>query len=141
MKYFLGNPTSAKILQTPHEKLRLLGLSQAKIKYIKALSSAVEEKKITFRNIGRKENQRIIDELTSIKGIGIWTAHMFLIFVLGRLDVLAVTDLGIRKSIMLNFGMKNLPTKFDIEKLATKNNWHPYESVACWYLWKSLDSN
>jgi len=65
---------------------------------------------------------------------------MFLIFVLRRLDVLPYSDFGIRKSIMLNFDTKNLPVRTDVEKIATKNNWHPYESVASWYLWKSLDS-
>lgn len=141
MKYFDGKPTAEKILKTTDKRLRQLGLSQAKSRYIKALSSAVAEKKITFRNIGEKQNQTIIDELTTVKGIGIWTAHMFLIFVLGRLDILAFTDFGIKKSIMLNFGMKNLPTQYEIEKIANQNNWHPFESVACWYLWKSLDSN
>lgn len=141
LNYYQNHPTATKILQTKDEDLRQLGLSQAKIKYVKELSRAIDEKKISFRKINEKENQQIIDELTTVKGIGVWTAHMFLIFVLARLDVLAVSDLGIRKAIMLNFGMKKLPTQYEIEKIANRNNWHPYESVACWYLWKSLDSD
>lgn len=141
LSYYQHKPTAKKILQTKDTTFRKLGLSQAKTKYVKELSRAVEENKINLRNISKYNNQQIISELTSVKGIGIWTVHMFLIFVLARLDVLAFSDFGIRKAIMLNFGMEKLPTQYEVKKIAIANNWHPYESVACWYLWKSLDSN
>jgi len=140
MLHFHNNPKPAEILSTDDITLRSFGLSTAKIKYIKELSLAVHEKRLRFNKINQMSNDEIIEKLTSIKGIGIWTAHMFLIFVLRRLDVLPYSDFGIRKSIMLNFDTKNLPVRTDVEKIATKNNWHPYESVASWYLWKSLDS-
>jgi DNA-3-methyladenine glycosylase II len=138
--YFLNNPKPSEILSTDDLKLRSLGLSAAKTKYIKELSLAVEEKRLKFAGINKMSNEVIIEKLISIKGIGIWTAHMFLIFVLCRLDVLPYSDFGIRKSIMLNYGIKKLPVRKEVEKIATQNNWHPYESVAAWYLWKSLDS-
>ena len=92
-----------------------------------------------MRGLANKSNEEIIDELTMVKGIGPWSAHMFLMFNLARLDVLPVEDLGIRKAIMLNYGLKKLPDENKIVKIARNNNWHPYESVASWYLWKSLE--
>jgi len=74
-----------------------------------------------------------------VKGIGLWSAHMFLMFTLARLDILPVGDLGIKKAIMLNYGLKKLPDEKKIRLIAKKNNWHPYESVASWYLWGSID--
>ncbi len=137
--YFGGVPSPGDIISEPHEKLRELGLSKAKAAYIKDLSEKIERKQLKLRGLANKSNEEIIDELTMVKGIGPWSAHMFLMFNLARLDVLPVGDLGIRKAIMLNYGLKKLPDENKIVKIARNNNWHPYESVASWYLWKSLE--
>ena len=107
---------------------------------MKSLAAHIEGGTLKFRGIAGKTNEEVIAALTQVKGIGLWTAHMFLMFTLGRLDVLPVGDLGIRKSIMLNYGFKNLPGEQEIEELAEKYKWHPSESVACWYLWEALDN-
>lgn len=85
-------------------------------------------------------NDEIIRELTAVKGIGEWTAHMFLIFSLGRTDVLATGDLGVRSAIKRLYGLDALPSPAEMRTIADTNKWHPYESIACWYLWKSLDN-
>lgn len=140
MSYFNNKPTPELILQTSDENLRTIGLSNAKIKYIKDLSEKVINKKITLRGISKMSDEEIINELTKVKGIGIWTVHMFLIFTLGRLNVLPYTDLGIRKAVMLNYGLKNLPDSNKVIKIAKEKNWHPYCTVASIYLWKSLNN-
>ena len=84
-------------------------------------------------------NDEIINELTKIKGIGVWTAHMFLIFTLGRLDVLPVGDLGIKNAIKKNYRLKELPNESQIATLCKKKKWKPYQSIASWYLWMSLE--
>lgn len=82
----------------------------------------------------------IIKELTDVKGIGEWTVHMFLMFCMGRLDVLATGDLGVRNGIRELYGFEDPPTPDQIKALAIDNNWHPYESVVCWYAWHHLDN-
>ncbi len=89
--------------------------------------------------ISTKSESEITEELTKVKGIGPWTVHMFLIFVLGRPNILPDGDLGIRKAIMVNYNLKNLPISKDVLKISKKNNWAPYNSYAALYLWKSLD--
>ena len=108
-------------------------------KYVKDLAKQIIDKKISLKNIGAKSDEEIIDTLTKVKGIGPWTTHMFLMFVLGRKNILPTGDLGIKKAIMLNYNLKNLPTGEDISKLSKKNNWNPYNTYACMYLWKSID--
>ena len=97
------------------------------------------KKEIHFRGLEKMSDEEIIAEYTRVKGIGEWTVHMFLIFTLGRLNVLPVTDLGIRKAIQLNYGLRVLPEAQKIISISKKNNWAPYNSIASWYLWKSLD--
>lgn len=138
MQFYGGNPRPEKILSTKDEKLRELGLSYAKIKYVKDLSLKIVNKEISFRNLNKKTDDQIIEEFTKVKGVGVWTVHMFLMFTLGRLNVLPVGDLGIKKAIMLNYGLKKMPTEENVKQIATKNNWSPYNSVAAWYLWRSL---
>jgi DNA-3-methyladenine glycosylase II len=137
--YFDGVPTPDDILGTPHEILRGLGLSNAKSRYVKDLAEKIVTKEVKLNGLKDKSNEEIIQELTKVKGIGLWTAHMFMMFTLARLDVLPFGDLGIRKAIMLNYGLKKLPDERKIINIAKKNKWHPYESVASWYLWKSLE--
>jgi DNA-3-methyladenine glycosylase II len=139
MEYYKFKPLPEKILATPDETLRGLGLSFAKIKYIKDLSTKIISGEIHFRGLHKKSDELIIEELTRVKGIGTWTVHMFLMFTLGRLNVLPVNDLGIRKAIMNLYGLKKLPDEKKIISISKKNGWNPYNSIASWYLWRSID--
>lgn len=111
IRYVNYKPTPLKIIRLKHEELRSLGLSNAKARYIKDLASKIRSKEISLNGITEKSNEKIMDELTKVKGIGVWTVHMFLIFTLGRLDVLPTGDLGIKKSIMVNYGLRKLPSE------------------------------
>lgn len=133
-------PTPHQILSKTVDELRAVGLSRNKAAYVLDLAQHIQDGQLQLDRIASLPNDEIIKELTAVKGIGVWTAHMFLIFALGRLDVLPVGDLGIRSGIQKLYGFDHLPTPAEIEALATKNNWHPYESIACWYVWQALDN-
>lgn len=133
-------PEPEAILQKSEDELRAVGLSRPKIKYIKDLAQHVIDGKIKFNNLDQQSNEEIINELTAVKGIGEWTAHMFLIFAMGRLDILPVGDLGIKNGIRALYDFEDSPTPEQMQEIALKNNWHPYESVAAWYVWHSLDN-
>lgn len=133
-------PAPEAIIQKSDDELRSVGLSRPKVKYIKDLAQHVLDGKLSFDRLDEQSNEEIITELTAVKGIGEWTAHMFLIFAMGRLDILPVGDLGIRNGIRALYGFDDLPTPDDIKEVAAKNKWHPYESVASWYVWHSLDN-
>ncbi|OGU56402.1 MAG: hypothetical protein A2V66_06175 [Ignavibacteria bacterium RBG_13_36_8] len=141
MNKFNNKPEPKDILFTQEDELKALGLSKAKIRYIKDLSQKILDGEINLKRLSLKDDNEIINELTKVNGIGIWTAHMFLIFTLGRLNVLPYSDLGIKKAIMLNYKLKKLPNSQDVIRLAEKKNWHPYNSVAALYLWKTLENN
>ncbi len=118
-------------------KLKSCGLSRQKITYLKSLSVAFIEKKIQPQKWQLKENEKIIEELTQIKGIGRWTAEMFLIFNLCRPDIFPADDLGVIKGICNCYSLKYPITKQAALKMSIK--WKPYRSVATWYFWRSLD--
>jgi len=139
--YFNSDFTPANIAKTDSQTLRSIGLSNAKAKYIKDLAEKLLTKELNLIGISKKSDTEIMDELTKVKGIGPWTVHMFLIFVLGRKNVLPVGDLGIKKAIMLNYNLKNLPTGEEVINISQKNNWAPYNSYVSLYLWKSIDGN
>jgi len=132
-------PKPEMIAAAPDTLLRSFGLSNAKTKYVKDLSNKILNKELILKKFSSKSDEEIIAELTCVMGIGLWTAHMFLMFTLGRLNVLPHLDLGIRKSVMSLYRLKELPEKEKMEKIAKKYGWHPYCTIACWYLWKSLD--
>ena len=132
-------PKPADVMETSDAKLRKAGLSYMKISYIKDLSKKVESKEIRLSYMKNLTDDEIIVQLTQVKGIGRWTAEMFLIFSLGRLDVLPVGDLGLKKGIQRLYLLEELPEKEQIEHIAEK--WRPYRSVATWYLWRSLDKS
>ncbi|MFC2135306.1 DNA-3-methyladenine glycosylase family protein [Bacteroidota bacterium] len=140
MRLYNGRPTSRKVLNTPENEMKEAGLSNAKIKYVKDLADKLITNKINLKNLVSRTDEEIITELTQVKGIGVWTVHMFLIFTLGRLNVLPYSDLGIKKAILLNYNLRKLPDEQKIIKLAQKNNWSPYNSIAALYLWKTLES-
>jgi len=133
-------PAPAAILTKTEDELRTAGLSGAKARYVRDLALAVVDGKLKFDHLDALSNDEVAAELTAVKGIGQWTAHMFLMFCMGRLDVLATGDLGIRNGIRKLYGLDHSPTPEEIEQIAAKNRWHPYESAACWYVWQSLDN-
>ena len=125
------------IAQLDLNTLRGLGISQQKANYALDLARCVNEGRLKLRTIQRKPDEQVIRELTMVKGIGVWTAHMFMIFALGRRDVLPVGDLGIRSAIQRNYGLTELPGTKEIECIAEP--WRPFASIASWYLWRSLE--
>lgn len=133
-------PEPQAILQKSIDELRTAGLSNAKAKYIQDLAQHIIDGKIDFADIDELTNEAIVKKLTDVKGIGEWTVHMFLMFCMGRTDVLAVGDLGIRNAIQNLYNLDYTPSPKEVTDIATKNGWHPYESIACWYLWYSLDN-
>lgn len=138
---FGGNfPSPEQILQKDVEELRAVGLSRPKARYIQDLATKIIDGSVAFDNIDHLSNDEIIAELTKVKGIGVWTVHMFLMFCMGRLDVLPTGDLGIRNGVMKLYNLDHVPTEREVEIIAEDNNWSPYQSVASWYIWQSLDN-
>jgi DNA-3-methyladenine glycosylase II len=133
-------PAPEAILEKSVDELRTAGLSGAKAKYIRDLAQHIVDGKVRFDHLDNLSNDEIIAELTDVKGIGEWTAHMFLMFCMGRADVLATGDLGIRTAIKKLYNLKELPTPEQVRRIARRNHWHPYETFACWYLWQSLEN-
>ena len=141
MALFNNKPLPEQIFKAKNTSLRAVGLSNAKVKYVKDLSRKIIAKEIHLNKLSKMSDEEIILELTKVKGIGVWTSHMFLIFTLGRLNVLPYSDLGIRKAVMLNFNLKKLPNEKKIKSISKKNNWNPYCSIVSIYLWKSLNND
>jgi DNA-3-methyladenine glycosylase II len=136
-KLFGKFPTPAEVLEMSDARLRSTGLSRMKIEYIKDLSKRIESAELKMTLLKKMPDDEVVLHLTQVKGIGRWTAEMFLIFSLGRPDVLPVGDLGLKKGIQRLYSMPDLPEEEEIEKLAEK--WRPYRTVATWYIWKSLN--
>jgi len=120
------------------EKMRKLGLSAQKTRYIRDLARHTRRGAIVFEKLPDSDDAAVIEHLTRVKGIGVWTAQMFLMFALRREDVLPVADLGIRSAMKKAYGLDELPAPPVMEKIAAA--WKPYTSIACWYLWRSLDN-
>jgi DNA-3-methyladenine glycosylase II len=118
-------------------EMRRAGLSRQKIGYIRDLAEHAASGKVDFVRLHDMSDEEVIAALTDIKGIGEWTAHMFLIFALRRPNILASGDLGVRTAVQRAYRKRKLPTARQMEKIA--ESWHPYCSVACWYLWRSLE--
>ncbi len=145
VKRFLGLfntpfPTPEDILSVDVETYRGVGLSRQKAGYIRDLAEKVIDGTVQFDHLDTATNQEIIDELTKVKGVGVWTVHMFLLFCMGRLDVLPTGDLGIRNGIQKLYDLEQRPSPETIEAIAHDNQWHPYASIASWYIWHSLDN-
>lgn len=134
-------PSPEQILEKSVEELRAAGLSNAKAAYVQDLAQHVLDKRLNLETLNALSNDEVVRELTTVKGIGEWTSHMFLMFAMGRLDILAIGDLGIKNGIRALYGLDHLPTPSEVQDIAQNNNWHPYESVACWYIWQSLDNS
>jgi DNA-3-methyladenine glycosylase II len=130
-------PKPMQIISTSDIELKSrIGLSSNKIQYLKDLSTKVEQGKINLELLSTMSDEEVIAELTLVKGIGRWTAEMFLIFCLERRDILPVTDLGIRKAVHKLYSLPELPKPAEL--LAISQPWRPHRTVASWYLWKSL---
>lgn len=133
-------PSPEQILEKSVDELRTAGLSRAKATYIRDLAQHVVDGKVKFDHLDTLSNEEIIVELTDVKGIGEWTVHMFLMFAMGRLDVLAHGDLGVRSGVQKLYDLKQLPSPAEVQEISMRNKWAPYQTVACWYVWKSLDN-
>lgn len=133
-------PTPEQIIATDIEAIRNVGASYAKARYIQDLAFHILDGKLDLAHIATLPNETVIEQLTAVKGIGEWSAHMFMIFSLGRLDVLPWGDLGVRKSMQELYALHSLPNKSEMIAVSEQHKWHPYESVAAWYLWKNLDN-
>jgi DNA-3-methyladenine glycosylase II len=131
-------PSPADVLSTPDQALRAVGLSQNKMLSIRDLARHFEEKLINTKRFPQMSDEEIIAALIPVRGIGRWTAEMFLIFSLGRPDVLAVDDLGLRNAMKKLYQLEETPTSTQRQQIAEP--WRPYRSAASWYLWRSLDN-
>jgi DNA-3-methyladenine glycosylase II len=125
------------ILRLRPAKMRALGLSKQKMTSIGELARLTRSGEVNFQNFPALEDAAIIEQLTRVKGVGVWTVHMFLIFALRRPNVLPTGDLGVRAAIKRAYGLAELPKPAEMEQIAA--SWQPYRSVASWYLWRSLD--
>ena len=135
---FDGRPTAAAIAAMPDERLRVVGISPQKLGYIRDLCARTLDGSLSLEALDTLPDEEVIVALTNVKGIGRWTAEMFLMFRLHRPDVLPVGDLGIVKAVQRAYKLRLAPTPVRLTRLG--ENWRPYRSVACWYLWASLDN-
>jgi DNA-3-methyladenine glycosylase II len=133
-----GPMTPEGILKLRPERMRRLGLSGQKTRYIRELAKHTKKGSVTFERLEEMDDPAVIEHLTQVKGIGVWTAHMFLIFALRRPDVLPVGDLGVRTAMQRAWNLSELPKPEQMEEIAAR--WRPWASVASWYLWRSLDN-
>ncbi len=134
-----GLLTPEGILALRPQKMRKLGLSKQKTQYIRDLARQTRAGVLNFGELQALADDEVIERLTKVKGVGVWTAHMFLIFALKRTNVLPSGDLGIRAAIRKAYGLEELPKPAEIDALGQR--WHPYCTVATWYLWRSLEPN
>lgn len=133
-----GDPlTPAGILKLTDEQLRGVGLSKQKSVYLKDLAAKTASGELDFARLPELPDEEVIAHLTQVKGVGVWTAHMFLIFSLRRPNVLPTGDYGVQMAVKKHYRKRKLPKPKDMEKIARA--WEPYRSVACWYMWRSLD--
>jgi DNA-3-methyladenine glycosylase II len=134
-----GRLTPENILKLRPARMRALGLSTQKTAYIRDLARHTRDRRLIFEELAALPDEAVIERVTKVKGIGVWTAHMFLIFALRRHDILPTGDLGIRNAIRRAYGLAELPTPAEMERMAER--WRPYCSVASWYLWRSLEGD
>jgi DNA-3-methyladenine glycosylase II len=131
-------PTPEELLAAKPDALRKAGLSRAKVEYMRSLAEHVQTGELELDHLDELTDEEISAELTAVKGLGIWSAHMFLIFHLGRSDVLPVGDLGVRRAAQRAYGLDGLPKPAELERIAQP--WRPHRSLGSLYLWRSLDA-
>lgn len=133
-----GNPfRPTKILSFSHQQLRDCGLSNRKTEYVHGIAEAVKGRRLNFKKLESASDQEVMDKLVELRGVGQWTAEMFMIFSLGRMDIFSVLDVGLQRAMRILFGDKKAHDLAAMAKLAER--WQPYRSVASWYLWKVVD--
>ena len=135
---FDGNPTPAAVSRVSDEQLRAVGFSGQKVRYVRDLCGRILDRSLQLHALDAMTDDDVIQALTSVKGSGRWTAEMFLMFRLHRPDVLPVGDLGIVKAVQRAYKLRTLPSPERLTKIG--ETWRPYRSVACWYLWASLQA-
>ena len=131
-------PTPKQLLAVDPDKIRAAGLSRPKISYLRDLADHVEKGELELEHLDELPDEEVIEQLTAVKGIGEWSAHMFLMFHLARPDVLPVGDQGIRRAVQVQYRLRKIPDPKRLEKIARP--WRPYRTLACLYLWSSLDN-
>ena len=128
-------PTPSDIVKLSKDEIKSIGLSRMKAEYIFDISQMIVDKKLNFKIFTKMSNDDVISELTKIRGIGKWTAEMYLIFALGRIDVFPLGDLGLINGIKKLYNLEN-PSTDDILKIT--NNWIPYRTIGTWYIWRGV---
>ena len=136
---FDGRPNPSAVARVQDEQLRAVGLSTQKVRYIRDLCQRITDGSLPVQTLNELHDEDVIQSLTQVKGIGRWTAEMFLMFRLHRPDVLPVDDLGILKAVQRAYGLRKMPRPERLTKIGEP--WRPYRSVACWYLWASLGNS
>jgi DNA-3-methyladenine glycosylase II len=131
-------PRPAEFLAADAERVRSAGLSRSKVSFLRDLAERAGDGRLDLGRLAELSDEDVIATLTEIKGVGPWTAEMFLIFHLGRPDVISTGDLGIRRAVQIAYGLDELPGPTDLERIAEP--WHPHRTLACLYLWRSLDN-
>lgn len=129
--------TPGALLNLPEKSLQGVGLSRAKVSYIMGIALAIQDGRLNLSSIKKFEDEVIIKELCKLRGIGRWSAEMFLIFGLGRPDVLSVSDAGLKRAFKLLYRLRSVPSAE--EMIAISGSWRPYRSIASWYIWRTLD--
>ena len=132
-----GRATPDAILAMAEDRLRACGLSRAKVASVRDLATKVSDGSLALHALDALDDDAVIEAMTKVKGIGRWSAEMFLIFRLGRPDILPVADVGVQRAMRRLYGLRKHPSPARMTELARP--WKPYRSVACWYLWRSLD--
>jgi DNA-3-methyladenine glycosylase II len=130
-------PSPEQVLAKSDAELRSVGLSEKKALYIKDLAAHIKDGKLNFHRFHRMTDEEVIADLTQVKGIGIWTAEIFMMFNLGRPDIMPADDLGVQNAVKRYYRMRKRPNRKRLLKLAER--WRPYRSAAAWYLWRSLN--
>ncbi len=133
-----GMPTPEQLLATTDETLRSVGLSRQKMGYLRDLADRVADGRLDLPHVESLSDDEIMSELTAVKGIGEWSAHMFLLFQLGRADVMPTGDLGVRKGMKVVYGLADVPTPAEAAKIGEP--WKPYRSVGSWYMWRAAET-
>jgi DNA-3-methyladenine glycosylase II len=133
-----GEPLTAEgIAKLTAEQMRSVGLSKQKSSYLRDMAERAIRGELSFTHLPEMTDEEVTKHLTQVKGVGVWTAHMFLIFTLKRQNILPTGDFGIRMAMKKHYHKRKLPNPVQMEKIARP--WEPYRSIACWYLWRSLD--
>jgi DNA-3-methyladenine glycosylase II len=133
-----GEPLTAEgIAKLTVEQMRSVGLSKQKSSYLRDMAERAIRGELSFTHLPEMTDEEVTKHLTQVKGVGVWTAHMFLIFTLKRQNILPTGDFGIRMAMKKHYHKRKLPNPVQMERIARP--WEPYRSIACWYLWRSLD--